>query len=87
MAKKKKDEVSLNNDAHRLAIEWIKQLITLSSGIIVLSATFITTIFELINWSIWLLIISWVALLLSIVNGLNSISVIIQSRINQDNEM
>lgn len=86
MAKKKKEEMALNNDAHRLAIDWIKQLITLSSGIIVLSVTFITTIFDQINWSIWLLISSWVALLLSIIYGLNSISVIIQSRVNQDDE-
>jgi len=87
MAEENKKEVPiLNNDAHQLALEWIKQIITLSSGIIVLSATFITSIFKQLNWSIWILIISWVSLLLSIVYGLNTISVMIQSRIDQDDE-
>lgn len=73
-----------NDDAHKVALEWIKQIITLSSGIIVLSATFISSIFNQLNWSIWLLIISWVLLLLSIVFGLNTISTITYSRIHHD---
>ncbi len=73
-----------NNDAHQIALEWIKQIITLSSGIIVLSATFISSIFTQLNWSIWLLIASWMLLLSSIIFGLNTISAITYSRIHQD---
>ncbi|MFC2141247.1 hypothetical protein ACFLQP_03010, partial [Acidobacteriota bacterium] len=80
----RKFSMSQNNDAHNIALEWIKQIITLSTGIIVLSATFITTIFNKLNWSIGLLIISWILLLLAIIFGLETISVITNSRIHQD---
>jgi hypothetical protein len=75
-----------NNDAHIVALEWIKQIITLSSGIIVLSATFLKTIFAQLNWSVFLLIASWILLLLSIIFGLKTISQITASRINQDDD-
>jgi hypothetical protein len=74
------------NDAHSVAIEWLKQVITLSSGIIVLSGTFLSSVFKQLNWSIWLLMGSWLFLLGSIILSLETISVITQSRIqgNQD---
>lgn len=72
------------NEAHKIALEWIKQIIALSTGIIVLSATFITEIFTKLNLSIWLLIFSWVLLLLSVIFGLETISVITASRIHDD---
>lgn len=74
------------DDAHEVALEWLKQIITLSSGIIVLSATFIGTIFKQMNWSIWLLVLSWVLFLVSIVFALETISVITQSRIEENQE-
>jgi len=80
MALKQKD------DAHEVALEWLKQIITLSSGIIVLSATFISTIFNQINWSFWLLVSSWLSFLVSIIFALETISVITQSRIEGNQE-
>jgi len=81
-----KSNKNTNNDAHKIALEWIKQIITLSSGIIVLSATFIKTIFKQMNWTVFLLIISWILLLLSIILGLKTISQIVRSRMNQNDD-
>ncbi len=75
-----------NNDAHIVALEWIKQIITLSSGIIVLSATFLNTIFKQLNWSVSILIVSWLLLLSSIIFGLKTISQITRSRIEQNDD-
>ena len=55
--------IERGNDAHHVALEWIKQIITLSTGVIALSATFITQILKMPNWTVWLLIISWLLLL------------------------
>ena len=78
--------IEQNNDAHNVALEWIKQIITLSTGVIALSATFITQIVKAPNWTVWLLIISWLLLLLAIILGLETISVITNSRIHQNND-
>jgi len=75
-----------NNDAHNVALEWIKQIITLSTGVIALSATFMTHILKTPNWTVWLLILSWILLLLAIILGLETISVITNSRIHQNND-
>jgi hypothetical protein len=78
--------VKTTNDAHNVALEWLKQIITLSSGIIVLSATFIGSIFKKLNWSVSLLVLSWVLFVLAIVFALETMSVITQSRISGNQE-
>lgn len=65
----------------KLAVELIKQIIALASGVLALSATFIQRISS-ISWvAILLLGISWILLLISIGFGLNTISTIIGSHL------
>lgn len=78
--------VNKTDDAYEVALEWLKQIITLSSGFIVLSATFISSVFKQLNWSIWFLIGSWLSFLVSIIFSLETISVITQSRIDSNKE-
>jgi len=66
------------------ALELMKQLITLSSGVLALSATFIgefaTSSFILIA----LLAVSWFALVVAVLAGLETISAIVESRLSED---
>lgn len=73
-----------NNDAHKVALEWVKQIITLSTATVVFSGTFVTQIFKHLNWSLWLLVISWLLLVSAIIFCLETISMITNSRIYQD---
>jgi len=74
------------NKPEEVALEFTKQLITLSSGVIVLSGTFIEKIADLELLLIILLGLSWIILLVSIFCGLETISAIIKSRLdNNDN--
>jgi hypothetical protein len=72
------------SDAHKIALELMKQLITLSSGILALSATFIgqfkteSLILKIV------LMISWISLALAVFFGLQTISAIVKSRLNSD---
>lgn len=79
----KPDELRLEQyeDAHLIALEFLKQLITLSSGVLALSAAFIENFFPASLLQSMFLFTSWVCLALSIYFGLQAISEIVQSRL------
>jgi hypothetical protein len=68
-------------DAHQIALEFLKQLITLSSGVLALSAAFIENFLPASLLQSIFLFTSWVCLALSIYFGLQAISEIVQSRL------
>jgi hypothetical protein len=72
------------DDAHEVALELVKQLITLASGVIALSATFIEKIKPLRQLLFVVLAASWVALLVSVLFGLETISAIVKSRLESN---
>jgi hypothetical protein len=75
-----------SHGASDAALELIKHLITLSSGVLALSATFVTKISGSgSRWTLWLLGAAWFALTASVVAGLQAISAIVKSRLD-DNE-
>lgn len=82
-AKPKPDELEIEQyeDAHLIALEFLKQLITLSSGVLALSAAFIENFLPASPIQSILLFTSWVCLALSIYFGLQAISEIVQSRL------
>jgi hypothetical protein len=82
-AKPKPDELEIEpyEDAHQIALEFLKQLITLSSGVLALSAAFIENFFPASLLQSIFLFTSWVCLALSIYFGLQAISEIVQSRL------
>lgn len=75
-----------DSDGHQVALEFLKQLITLSSGVLALSATFIgqfkTTSLPLLC----LLVLSWLLLASAVFLGLQAISTIVKSRVQGDTE-
>ena len=75
-----------DTDAHEIALELMKQLITLSSGVVVLGATFLEKFGapSLIHGV--LLGLSWLALITSIFCGLQTISAIVKSRLNSEHQ-
>ena len=76
---------SVENDAHKIALELMKQLITLASGVIALSATFIEKFPT--RWiTLPVLAMSWLALLLCVFFSLQTISAIVKSRLAADAE-
>jgi hypothetical protein len=77
---------SHNNDASEAALELMKQLITLSSGVLALSATFIDKIGTASMYLLIVLGTSWIVLLGSLFFGLQTISSIVKSRLTKDNE-
>ncbi len=74
-------EMEQYEDAHQVALEFLKQLITLSSGVLALSAAFIENFLPASLWQSVFLFISWVCLALAIYFGLQAISEIVQSRL------
>lgn len=72
-------------DAHQIALELMKQIITLGSGVVALSATFLEK-FEICTVSLALLALSWSSLLFSIFFGLQTISAIVKSRLNTEHD-
>ena len=48
----KKDD----GDAHNVALEWLKQIITLSSGVVVISSAFVKSLFDKPSWTILILL-------------------------------
>lgn len=74
------------NTADEAALEFTKQLITLASGALVLSATFIEKLGELNYLLIIILGLSWILLLVSVYYGLETISAIVKSRLDNDIE-
>jgi hypothetical protein len=70
-------------DAHVIALELMKQLITLSAGVIGLSATFIEKFSA--PWTLLpFLALSWTALLICVFFSLQTISAIVKSRLDSD---
>ena|SRR6266404_4429324 len=68
------------------ALELMKQLITLSAGVLALSATFIDKLPKAPSYMLTVLVLSWLALVFSLYCGLKTISAIVKSRLdgNQD---
>jgi len=75
---------STDNDAAQIALEYIKQIITLSAGILALSGTFIEKLVKTISYYTLLLPVAWILLLVSIYFGLETISTIVKSKLDQD---
>lgn len=72
--------------AAAVALELMKQLITLSSGVLALSATFIRQFRTAQVWSIPLLVVAWLLLITAIVAALDAISGIVKSRLDGNDE-
>jgi hypothetical protein len=77
---------SMPDDAHIIAVDFSKQIITLASGVLALSATFLPKLTSVPLASLIFLVLSWGTLTLSVYYGLNTISVIIKSRITSDDD-
>jgi hypothetical protein len=76
---------SVPSDAHQVALELMKQLITLASGVIAISATFIEKFPT--RWVLLpLLAMSWAALLSCVFFSLQTISAVVKSRLDGDVE-
>ena len=84
MTKKKVSNAEIGEpyeDAHLIALEFLKQLITLSSGVLALSAAFIENFLPTSPLLSLCLFMAWVCLAFSIYFGLQAISEIVQSRL------
>ena len=77
---------TMNKNASDVALEWVKQIITLSSGIVALSATFVEKLGNYPTWIVLFLIISWLCLITSVITGLTTISAIVQSHLENNND-
>lgn len=73
-------------EAAPIALELMKQLITLSSGILALSAAFLDKFRVPHAWEYSPLILSWVLLIISLIAALNVISAMVQSRLTPERE-
>jgi hypothetical protein len=73
-------------EAGPIALELMKQLITLSSGVLALSAAFLDKFRVSHSWEYLPLIISWVLLIASLITALNVISAMVQSRLKPERE-
>ena len=72
--------------ADAAAVDLVKQLITLAAGVLALSATFLEKIGPLSRTLLVVLAGSWLALILSVFGGIQTMSAIVKSRLNGDNE-
>ena len=73
-----------DDEAPQFALEYIKQIITLASGILALSGTFVEKLVKTISYPTLLLPLAWVFLLVSVYFGLATISTIIKSKLRGD---
>jgi len=73
-----------SDDAAQVALEYIKQIITLASGILALSGTFIEKLVKDVSYYTALLPVAWLCLLVSVYFGLATISAIIKSKLDND---
>ncbi|NIM94970.1 MAG: hypothetical protein GTO18_14815 [Anaerolineales bacterium] len=78
------DHDRAQNDAHTIALELMKQLITLSSGVLALSATFIAATTTEVSAYFIILLLAWICLAGSLFFSLQTVSVIINSRLDSD---
>lgn len=74
------------NDAHEVALELMKQLITLSSGVLALSATFVENFTTDSIAMLIVLLLAWLSLVVSVYSGLETISAIVKSRLLTDHD-
>ena len=81
---KEKSEDEMTSGAHKIAMELMKQLITLASGVLVLSATFLERLKEVPAYLFIPLAMSWIVLIVTILFGLETISVIVKSCLRKD---
>lgn len=72
--------------ADETALELMKQLITLASGVLALSATFIARLRDIRPLLLILLAVSWLALLISVFFGLQAIASIVEGRMNRGDD-
>ena len=89
-AKKREENLDMSNSesrADKAALELLKQLITLSSGVLALSATFITRLNGINDITLILLACSWVLLLISVFFSIQSISCIVPSRLSNNHKI
>ncbi|MCL4518980.1 MAG: hypothetical protein M1587_07265, partial [Thaumarchaeota archaeon] len=75
-----------DSKADAAALELMKQLIALASGVLALSAAFADKLPKVPIYVLFLLLASWIALVVSISFGLKTISAIVKSRLNFDTE-
>lgn len=84
----KLDEVMKSNSlklkAEEAALELMKQLIALASGVLALSATFVGRLQDTSVYFVSLLALSWLSLVISIFFGIQTLSAIVQSRLTPD---
>lgn len=66
------------------ALELMKQLITLSSGVLALSAAFIEKLEPVGPWYVGALLLAWVALVVALIAALETISAIVKSRLKPE---
>lgn len=72
--------------ADAAALDLVKQLITLASGVLALSATFLEKLGPLSPISLLLLAAAWLALIVSVLGGIQTMSAIVKSRLKSDDE-
>jgi hypothetical protein len=72
--------------AAEAALELMKQLITLSSGVLALSATFIEKLDPVGASYVAALVVGWLALVVAVVAALETISAIVKSRLSPEFE-
>jgi len=77
-------EITEDIEAHKVALELMKQIITLASGVLALSATFLEKLSSMSFLLLIVLAVSWLALLVSVFFGLETISAIVKSRLDPD---
>lgn len=77
---------SLRERASEAALELMKQLITLGSGVLALTAAFIDKLPKTPRPFLALLVLSWISLITSLFFGLQTISAIVKSRIDNDDQ-
>src|SRR5258708_33340102 len=77
-------EDSRDGRADSAAMDLLKQLITLAAGVLALSATFLEKVGPLSGTLLLILAASWLSLILSVLGGIQTLSVIVKSRLNGD---
>ncbi len=78
--------MSHNKDASDAALEFTKHLITLSSGVIAFSVTFVAKFEGTPTWSYCILALSWVVLAVSVATAINTVSNIVMSRLHTNDD-
>ena len=77
-------EDSTDSRADNAAIDLVKQMITLSAGVLALSATFLEKAGAIPTALLIVLAGAWLALILSVFGGIQTLSTIVKSRLNAD---